>query len=144
MKAQQQLDAIIGKYGSFDNLKKSFNWYKENSNDKYKQCERDRLKVYRLLQKINRLEEGKGQERDIVKTKYKEDCGKVKSILARYKYGKQLNEQSNSYRKSKKRHHNEYRVSKKREYHEAHNDYQRYNKTMKKIRLYKGEHNIKS
>ena len=121
MKPPKQLDVIIGKYGSFDNLKKSYNWYRKNPKDKDKQCYSDNRKVYRLLQKINHLEEGKGQERDVMKTKYEEDCGKVKSILACYKSVKQLNEQSNAYQKSKKR-----------EYHEAHNDFKRYNFTMKK------------
>ena len=44
-----------------------------------------------------------------------------------------MNEQTNAYQKSKKR-----------EYHDAYKDHQGYNKTMTKIRLYKGEHNIKS
>ena len=111
----------MGRCGSFDNLKKSYNWYRKNPKDKDKQCYSDNRKVYRLLQKINHLEEGKGQERDVMKTKYEEDCGKIKSILACYKSIKQLNE-----------HNNEYRVSKKREYHKAHNDYQQNDKTMKK------------
>ena len=49
LKDRQQLDAIVGKYGSFDNLKESYNLYKKNSNDKYKQCSSDHRKAYRQL-----------------------------------------------------------------------------------------------
>ena len=49
LKAQQQLNAIIGKYGSFDKLKESYSLYKKNSNDKYKQCSSDHRKAYRQL-----------------------------------------------------------------------------------------------
>ena len=47
---------------------------------------------------------------------------KVKSIFDCYKSVKQLNEQSNAYQ-----------ITKKRKYHEAYNDCQRYNRTMKKL-----------
>ena len=81
LKHQQQLIAIIGKYGSFDKLKERYNLYKKNSNDKYKQCSSDNRKVYRLLQKIKRFEEGEGQTKSVIKAKYNEYCEKVKSIL---------------------------------------------------------------
>ena len=74
----------------------------------------------------------KGLTKSVIKTKYNEYCEKLKSILDCYKSVKQLNEQSNAYQ-----------ITKKRKYHEAYNDCQRYNRTMKKIRLYEGEHNIK-
>ena len=79
---------------------------KKNSDDKYKQCSSDKRKVYRLLEKIKGFEEGEGQTKNVIKAKYNEYCEKVKSILDCYKSVKQLNEQSNAYR-----------VSKKREYH---------------------------
>ena len=58
---------------------------------------------------------------------------KSKVNIGLYKSVKQLNEQSNAYR-----------ITKKREYHEAYNDCRRYNRIMKKLRLYEGEHNIKA
>ena len=122
LKHQQQLDAIIGKYGSIDKLKESYNLYRKNYNDKYKQFSSDNRKVNRLLQKIKGFEEGEGQTKSVIKAKYNEYCEKVKSILDCYKSVKELNEQSNAYRNSKKR-----------KYHEAHNDFQRYNRTMKKL-----------
>ena len=122
LRHQQQLDAIIEKYGSFDKLKESRYLYKKNPNDKYKQCERDRHQVYHLLEKIKGFEEGEGQTKSVIKEKYNEYCEKVKSILDCYKSVQQLNEQSNAYR-----------ITKKRKYHEAHNDFQRYNRTMKKL-----------
>ena len=67
MKTQQHLNAIIGRYGSFDNLKKSCNWYKKNYNDIYKQYRSDCRNVYHLKQKIKQFDEGKGQERDVIK-----------------------------------------------------------------------------
>ena len=97
LRHQQQLDAIIEKYGSFDKLKESYNLYKKNPNDKYKQCERHHRQVYRLLQKIKGFEEGEGLTKSVIKTKYNEYCEKVKSILDCYKSVKQLNEQSNAY-----------------------------------------------
>ena len=122
LKHQQQLDAIIGKYGSLEKLNKSSNLYRKNSNDKYKQCSVDKRKVYRLLQKIKGFEEGEGLTKSVIKTKYNESCEKVKSILDCYKSVKKLKEQSNAYQ-----------IIKKRKYHEAYNDFQRYNRTMKKL-----------
>ena len=71
--------------------------------------------------------------KSIIETNYSKHCEKVKSILDCYKSVKQLNEQSNAYQ-----------ITKKREYHEAYNDFKGYNRTIKKIRLYEGEHNIKA
>ena len=85
LKHQQQLDAIIEKYGSFEKLKESYNVYKKNSDDKYKQCSSDNRKVYRLLEKIKGFEEGEGQTKSVIKAKYNEYCEKVKSILDCYK-----------------------------------------------------------
>ena len=111
MKHQQQLDSIIGKYGSLDKLKETRNLYRKNSNDKYKQCSVDKRKVYRLLEKIKGFEEGESVTKSESKAKYNEYCGKVKSILDCYKSVKQLNEQYNAYR-----------ITKKRKYQEAYND----------------------
>ena len=63
LRHQQQLDAIIEKYGSFDKLKESRYLYKKNPNDKYKQCERDRLQVYRLLEKSKDLKKEKVRQK---------------------------------------------------------------------------------